>query len=366
MDFALPHRMRRMPFESPQLNRNDLEKSMSDSQNKKDQDKDNTENNPQKNNQQQPKQDSGSRQSDKMDEETSEVPKESVFDMGKPIDTKRIEREKKDRMHRKKLRGKSVSSVGSKGKYVSSKIPKGKPKDIALDATIRAAAPYQKKRKNNGNAITIKSQDIRGKVRVGKISNACVFVVDASGSMGAMKRMESAKGAVLSLLMESYQQRDRVSMISFRGDRADVLLPLCSSVDLAVDRLRELPTGGRTPLSAGLMKGINLLIAEKKKNKEIMAMLLLISDGHANVPLNGEGDIKKEIMGFTEQIRENDIHTVVIDTETAGKSPINLQLGYCRDIALHSDGRYYPIEDLTAEKIHGIATLERELSMNPR
>jgi magnesium chelatase subunit D len=248
--------------------------------------------------------------------------------------------------------------VGSNGKYIRSEIPKGKPRDIALDATIRAAAPYQNQRENNGMAIVIKSQDIREKIRVGKVSTACIFVVDASGSMGAMKRMESAKGAVLSLLMESYQQRDRIGMVAFRGDRADVLLPLCSSVDLAVERLKELPTGGRTPLSAGLEKGLHLLIAEKKKNSETIPTLVLISDGHANVSMGGK--IKEELKEIASLAKDNGIHLIVIDTENVNKSFINMQVGYCRDIANYVDGRWYPITDLSSQKICDIIFHEQD------
>lgn len=349
MDFALPHRMRRTPFEQPELNRDDLDNSLSNSKkNKKDQDKRNSE-------------------EEKLDtnSEVNEVPKESVFDIGKPIDTKNIHKGQKDKIYRKRVRGRSFSSKGSKGKYIRSEIPKEKPKDIALDATIRASAPYQNKRKNNGDdcTIVIKRQDIREKVKIGKVLNACVFVVDASGSMGAKKRMNCAKGAVLSLLMQSYQKRDKVGMVSFRGEKADILLPLCSSVDLAVNKLSELPTGGRTPLSSGLKKGIGLLLNEIKKDREIKPMLVLISDGHANVGL-GSRVIKDEIIGFSKQIKEYGIHTVVIDTETKIKSFVDQNIGYCSDIAFNSGGRYYSIEDLTAEKIHDITFNERELSMN--
>ena len=140
-------------------------------------------------------------------------------------------------------------------------------KDIAIDATIRAAAPYQKVR-FGPNAIQVLSEDIREKERVGKTSAVVLFVVDASGSMGAMQRMESAKGAVLSLLMDSYQKRDKIGMVAFKGKEAELILPPCSSVDLAMSCLRELPTGGKTPLSAGLSRGLQLLQGELRKDEE--------------------------------------------------------------------------------------------------
>lgn len=357
MDFALPHRMRRMPFESPQLDKDDLERSIANSQNKKDQNEGNTENN-----QERSDQNSGgnseldtSNNSDKMG---AEVPKESVFNPGKEIDTEKIGIDKKDKMYRRKLRGKSAISSSTKGKYVRSKIPRGKPNDIAFDATIRAAAPHQKRRGDNGNAITIKSQDLRGKVREGRVASACVFVVDASGSMGAMNRMESAKGAILSLLLRSYQKRDKVGMVSFRGDRADILLPLSSSVDLAVEHLKKLPTGGRTPLSSGLIKGINLLISEKKKNSEIIPQLLLISDGHANVPLTGTGDVRGELKKIALNMRQNDINFVVIDTERVKEEYGYTRMGYCKEMVDYAEGSYYPLSELSAGNISSIVEYE--------
>ncbi|MFQ6071418.1 MAG: VWA domain-containing protein, partial [Methanosarcinales archaeon] len=207
--------------------------------------------------------------------------------------------------------------------------------------------------------ISIKSQDIREKVRVSKVKTATMFVVDASGSMGAMNRMESAKGAVLSLLLDSYQKRDKVGMVAFRGEGAEVLLPLCSSVDLALKSLKELPTGGKTPLSAGLEKGLNLLVQEQKKNKELIAFCILISDGRANVSL-GAMEIKKELLNLSEQLKNNSINTIVIDTEIVKNSFIKMQLGYCKDIANYADGKYYPINNLTSNEIHSI--VDNELS----
>ena len=179
--------------------------------------------------------------------------------------------------------------------------------------------------------------------------------------------MESAKGAVLSLLLDSYQHRDKIGMIAFKGYDADVLLPLCSSVDLALKRLRELPTGGKTPLSAGLERALRMLIMERRKDNDVIPMLVLISDGRANVPLEAGGDIKKEIKDIATLLRENGIHTIVIDTEEVRSSFIKMQLGYCRDIATYSGGKYYSISELTPEKVHDIVKSEREflVSLQP-
>jgi len=299
-------------------------------------------------------------------DDTKEPQKESVFNIGDPIDTRAVrQKQKRDRTYRRKISGRRIPtlSLHNNGKYVRHGL--GGLKDVALDATIRAAAPYQKERRHKSDlAVVIKTHDIREKIRVGKVSTATVFVVDASGSMGANRRMESAKGAVLSLLLDSYQQRDKVGMVAFRGNQADTLLPLCSSTDLAYKRLKELPTGGRTPLSAGLEEGLNLLLNEKWKDEEAIAILLLISDGRANVSSgSGNREIEKELLALAEQVRAMGIHVIVIDTEVVSESFIQMQLGYCREIASYSGGKYYPIADLTSQAVHDIVVQERKQSL---
>jgi len=168
--------------------------------------------------------------------------------------------------------------------------------------------------------------------------------------------MEAAKGAVLSLLLDSYRQRDRVGMVAFRGDTADLVLPLCSSVDLARKCLAELPTGGKTPLSLGLAKGVEALLREKRKNRETIPVMVLISDGRANV--SGEGKIRDEVLGVSDRIRECGIHLVVIDTEERKESFVKMQLGFCREIAESSGGHYYQLGDLEPGAVRSIAANE--------
>ncbi|MCW3129177.1 MAG: putative cobaltochelatase [Methanophagales archaeon] len=371
MELALPHRMRRKPFEPPSLDTKKLDEMMSDT-------KKHSEDEKHENKQQQQRKEGEEKREHKhkneqLDKNTKgqddnddikEPQKEFIFDIGDSIDTRVVRQiQKKDKTYRRKISGRRVPtlSLRNNGKYVRHGFPKGEIKDVALDATVRAAAPYQKERKHGSDlAVVIKTQDIREKIRVGKVSTATMFVVDASGSMGAMRRMESAKGAVLSLLLDSYQQRDKVGMVAFRGNQADMLLPLCSSVDLAVERLKELPTGGRTPLSAGLEMGLNLLMIEKQKDEGVIPVLLLISDGRANVPSGENKEIEKELVALAEQARAKGIYVIVIDTEVVSKSFIQMQLGYCREIAASSGGKYYPIADLTSRAVHDIVIQERE------
>ena len=233
-------------------------------------------------------------------------------------------------------------------------------KDIAIDATMRAAAPYQPCRTGE-NAINIRGQDIREKERIRKVSSVVLFVVDASGSMGAARRMESAKGAILSMLMDSYQKRDKIGLLAFRGEDSQVLMQPSSSVDLAMSRLSELPTCGKTPLSAGLSKGLQALKSEIKKDKEAKPIMVLISDGRANVAIVLNGNVKKELMEISEETRQVRVHTIVIDTETAGSSFLDMKLGYCKDIAEASGGRYYPLSDLSPEVLCSMVDVERGL-----
>jgi magnesium chelatase subunit D len=202
----------------------------------------------------------------------------------------------------------------------------------------------------------VQEQDIREKVRVGKVSASCLFVVDASGSMGAQRRMESAKGAVLSLLIDSYQHRDRIGMVAFRGDAADLVLPLCNSVDLARRSLADLPTGGKTPLALGLRRGTETLLREMRRNREVIPVMVLVSDGRANVSENGS--LRDEVRQAAERLRERGIHLVVIDTEGPAGAFVQLQIGFCREIAASSGGHYYHLGELDPGALRSIAARE--------
>ncbi len=356
MELALAHRMRSRPFEPPTLNKERLEKSMSQHQHEHDHQHQHQNSQQQKREQQPPEpneqQDSSQSQATK--------PQERVFEVGGPIDVRQINMlRKRDRMPRRKTGGRRMNTLAlqNSGRYLRHRMPK-EGKDIAIDATIRAAAPYQRSRLGS-NAIKVKSEDIREKERVRKTSAVMLFVVDASGSMGAMQRMESAKGAVLSLLIDSYQKRDKIGMVAFKGNDAELILPPCSSVDLALSRLKELPTGGKTPLSAGLSRGLQLLQGEIRKDAESKPMMVLISDGRANVGMGGK--IKDELLEISERTKQVGVHTIVIDTEVVESSFMDMRLGYCREIAETAGGKYYPISGLSPEALYSIVDGEQKL-----
>lgn len=270
---------------------------------------------------------------------------EMVFGIGEIYQVRKLT-PPADRILRRGTGRRTKTRTGTKqGRYVRSIIPRGAPTDVALDATIRAAAPYQPKREKAGRAIAIESTDIRQKVRERKIGNTILFLVDASGSMGAQRRMVATKGAILSLLVDAYQRRDKVGLVAFRGDKAEILLSPTRSVELAHRKLAELPTGGRTPMATGLAVALNLLHAQMAKEEGTIPLLVLISDGRANVGFNGMDPVESAKLVAAE-IYHSGIKSIVIDTE---KEFINF--GLSREICAALGGWHFKLEELRGDTI---------------
>ncbi|WP_238134219.1 putative cobaltochelatase [Calderihabitans maritimus] len=271
---------------------------------------------------------------------------ETIFAVGEPFSVRRISFKEKGMLRRGSGRRSRGQTATKSGRYVRSTLRWAR-KDLAFDATLRAAAPYQRRRKRDGVAVVIEVSDFREKVREKRIGNFLLFVVDASGSMGAQQRMVEAKGAVLSLLLDAYQKRDRVGMVAFRGDRAEVLLPPTNSVERAQKLLAELPTGGRTPLSAGLLKAYEVAKAHLFKDPDLRPLLIIISDGKANVSLGEERPLA-EAFKVAELIREEErIRSLVVDVENDGF----LSFGLAHQLAVALDADYYKLNDLRAERL---------------
>ena len=236
-----------------------------------------------------------------------------------------------------------TKSGSLQGKYVKSIIPKGKIIDFAFDATIRAAAPYQRKSDINGLKIKIRKEDIRVKVRERRTGTSILFIVDSSGSMGVKKRMEAVKGAIMSLLKDAYEKRDRVGLVAFRKDCAEELLPITRSIDLAQKKLEKLTTGGKTPLAAGIEKAYNIIKKELKKDEKVVPLILFLSDGKANYSISGKDPIK-ESLELAQKIKKENIRTIVIDTE---EGFIKLEMAKTLSEALGAE--YYKLENLKSE-----------------
>ena len=247
----------------------------------------------------------------------------------------------------------TAKSAGKMGRYVYS-VQQNLTGDLALDATIRAAAPYQVSRNKNGLAIAIREADIREKVRQRKYANLIVFVVDASGSMGASKRMTETKGAILSLLKDAYVKRDKVCLIAFRGNEAQVLLPPTRSVDRGVRLLETMAVGGRTPLNHGIAKGLQVIQSELKKNPGVLPYMVMITDGKGNVSIDKNLKPKQELLEISEKLRAFPyINTMVLDIERSGA----MSFGIAREMALRMGASYQKIETLNAGAI--IQAIER-------
>ena len=187
--------------------------------------------------------------------------------------------------------------------------------DIAVDATLRAAASRITRSDRFENApLSIRPEDLRKKLRRESPTTLIVFVVDVSDSMSTEARMSAAKGAVLALLTTAYQNRNRVALIVFEGEKAKVLLRPTTSVFLARDRLRRLPTGGETPFADGLLQAWKVIQTERRKDPEIAPLLVVISDGDANVPLVEGRPYLEEVCMLAESIRNDGIESIAIDT----------------------------------------------------
>lgn len=232
------------------------------------------------------------------------------------------------------------------GRYVRSCLPGGKLTDLAFDATLRAAAPYQRLRPQGLCRISIRQEDLRQKVREKRIGNTFLFVVDASGSMGARERMRAVKGAIFAMLQDAYQKRDQVGLVAFRRQSAEVLLPVTRSVDLAEKCLQQLPTGGQTPLAEGLATAFAVVQSMRKKEKEMQPILVLVTDGRANRGKTGSGDPVADAVAMAEKIGQSGLTSVVIDTETDF-----IKLGVARTVARAMGASYYSLQELSEQKI---------------
>lgn len=232
------------------------------------------------------------------------------------------------------------------GRYVRAEIPKAKTSDIAFDATLRAAAPYQKARPSNGCAVVIRKDDLRSKVREKRTGNIFLFVVDASGSMGARERMKTVKGVIFKILLDAYQKRDRVGMIAFRKKQAEVLLPVTRSVDFAQKKLASMPTGGKTPLAKGLLKAEDVLDMLYRQDPAQDPVVILITDGRATSPLNEGTNPVTDAMDEAKRIGRRHLPVAVIDTESGF-----IRLGLAKKIAKAMGASYFQVDKMTEDQL---------------
>ncbi len=353
-EYALPHRIReKNEPQNPdrQSQRNSQEKN--DSRADSDKDKTKGGSNQSAGNRNKPDAPQDTQDRIGRNNKTQNMPQpqpEFNFDTGEIFNSKTIKTDK-DRIFRKGSGRRSRTKTQQKtGRYVKS-VYKNKGNDIAIDATIRAASLFQGPRRKtypeNNLKVIIKSDDIRGKVREKKTGNFILFVVDASGSMGAYKRMVETKGAIMSLLLDAYQKRDKVGMIAFRRDRAECILPPTSSIELAGKLLKELPVGGRTPLAHAIALTYKILKINFNKDKTIQPIVIIVTDGKANVPYSGS-EAYQEAAEFAGRLYEEiPVKYVVIDTEPQQI----IRLGLAGSLAARLNAEYYRPEELREDKI---------------
>jgi len=379
---ALLHRQRRLPFQQPHLATEQLDSMIQEHQLRT---RDREPQNQSANSDDSSEGDSDPPDLDQQDDSSPDGPdqaspevppagsgpQDQYFEAGDPYSIQTLQLQPPDRRARRSTGRRATTISGSSiGRYVRARVPEGPPNDLAFDATLRAAAPHQQRRRSSlegepQTQLLIEPWDIREKVRETQTGSLVLFVVDASGSMGAQRRMVAVKGAILSLLLDAYQRRDRVGLISFRGTRADLLLPPTSSVDLAQVYLQEMPTGGRTPLSKGLYLALEVLETERLKDRDTLPLLVLLSDGRANVSLDTGAPSSAKVTGanatsanatsanatmearsFAGLFQEKRISAVVVDTELGF-----IKLGLAQSIADSMGAHYIKLDELRADRL---------------
>jgi magnesium chelatase subunit D len=235
-----------------------------------------------------------------------------------------------------------------RGRYIQSRPANGKTDDLAFDATLRAAAPFQIQRADLRKrvAFAIRSSDFQRKVRVKKAANLILFVVDASWSMAVAERMSATKGAILSLLTDAYQRRDRVGLVVFQKNRSTLILQPTNSVQLAQRALADIPVGGKTPLSAGLLMAHQVVQRERILHPDVNPLLILLTDGAGNVSISNLPP-QEEANRLAEIIALDKIRSIVINMEHTA-----FDQGLAQSLADHLDSPCYTLSELKAETLY--------------
>lgn len=254
-------------------------------------------------------------------------------------------------------RSETVSKT-KRGRYIQARPSPRDSSDLAFDATLRAAAPFQRQRddlkKRNLVAFAIRREDFQKKVRVRKTANLILFLVDGSWSMAVAERMKATKSAILSLLTDAYQRRDRVGLVVFQKDRATLVLAPTNSVLLAERALANIPVGGKTPLTAGLQMAYEILQREKILHPDVQPLLIVLTDGAGNVPLVPGRLVAEETTEMANLFASEKIHSVVVNMEQK-----IFDSGLAQKLAEDMGAVCYTVDDLRGDTLY--QTVQKEI-----
>jgi magnesium chelatase subunit D len=233
-----------------------------------------------------------------------------------------------------------VTTRGLRGRYVRFRMPEGKAKDIALGPTIRSAILHAE----NGK-IQVRKDDFRDKIRRRKVATMICLVFDTSGSMNDDIKARTARAVTRALLLDAYQRRDKVCLITYCGSDAQVIVPLTSSVELAKRKMEKIPFGGTTPMAAGLQLGLSVLRLAHLADPEMTAIMVVVTDGTANTPISIGANVYKELVSICHMIKEAELKSLIIDVSDEGAE-------LARELATRMGGQYYHAGKITKHKVY--------------
>lgn len=336
-ELALIHRQRKKPFEGNSKGDNRLDELMQQEQPEQ-KNQSQQQNQPESKDNQEPQVDGISNDEETNNQESPSSKQEQIFGAAPQKEAPNFNIDLNPVSHQMPEGRRSQAINTNRGTELRS-IPDQSPTDISVMATVQSALIRDQE------DFQITRNDLHQKVRKGKTGNLILFVVDASGSMAASSRMEAVKGSVLSLLTDAYQRRDMVGVISFRGVEAQLLLEPTYSVEQAEQAMQSLPTGGRTPLPHALQLAIQV-INKLNPDKDLKPLLVILSDGKANVPLPGGGDAWQQTLQLSGQLFQSNIPALVLDTEND-----YLRFGRAAEMAKVMGAECLSLEELSSENI---------------
>ena len=342
-ELALAHRKRNTPFSESKLNEDKLDELMQQAMSDSQEQSRNNPGSPPENNSGPPTENTspttGHAQEEEETTQQDSPVKEQIFAAAPAMALPQIEVQPVKHSMVQAPAGRRSHSINSMRGFSVRAEPDKNPTDIAVGATVYHALLREPEQ------LSVTRDDLHQKVRRGKVGNLILFVVDASGSMAASRRMEAVKGTVLSLLTHAYQRRDFVGVIAFRGIEAQVLLHPTNSVELAEQAMRSLPTGGRTPLPHALQTTIQVL-SKLDPKKDLQPLLVILSDAKANVALPGGGDPWGQTLQLASQLKEMNISSLVLNTDNS-----YVQAGKARELASSLGGQLSSLHELTSESL---------------